>query len=228
MHYLRGLAGFYFYLRYKKTGNSMILMFIIVVWINALNTLSYPFTFNTWYRPFGFAVFTVSSILMGIGFIIIALSEEKIVIKESEQKITLLLEEKKLLLREVHHRIKNNMNTIRGLLTLQLSAVEDPRVIASLSDAESRVQSMILLYEKLYSGENYRELSIKDYLESLIVEVVGSFHNSSIVKIETEIDDVILNVNMLTPIGIITNELITNIMKYAFYRERERNNNRIS
>jgi len=142
----------------------------------------------------------------------VALSERKL----SEEIVKSLLAEKELLLQEVHHRIKNNMNTIKGLLTLQLTAEENPKVTASLRDAESRVQSMIMLYDRLYCTDNYRELPIKEYLERLADEIVGSFPNSGIIKIETNIDDIILNVAILTPLGIIVNELFTNIMKYAF------------
>jgi len=136
--------------------------------------------------------------------------------KNDEERIKNLLKEKELLLNEVHHRIKNNMNTIKGLLTLQLTAEENPEAAASIRDAESRVQSMIMLYDRLYCTENYRELSVKDYFERLAEEIVGSFPNREVVKIETEIEDFILNVTILAPLGIIVNELFTNIMKYAF------------
>ncbi len=140
--------------------------------------------------------------------------------KEAEQKIKSLLLEKELLLKEVHHRIKNNMSTIKGLLTLQISAESDQSVISSLKDAENRVQSMIMLYEKLYCTDNFRELSIKDYLEPLAKEIIGSYSNNSIVEIKTHIEDFIINIQLLTPIGIIVNELLTNIMKYAFTEKK--------
>ena len=140
--------------------------------------------------------------------------------KTAQERINNLLKEKELLLQEVHHRIKNNMNTIKGLLTLQLTAEDNPSVAASLRDAESRVQSMIMLYDRLYCTDNYRELSVKDYLQSLAEEIIGSFPNRGIVKIETSMEDFILNISLLTPLGIIVNELLTNMMKYAF-KERE-------
>ncbi len=141
-----------------------------------------------------------------------ALAERKI----SEQKVITLLAEKNLLLREVHHRIKNNMNTIKGLLTLQLAAEDNPSVTASLRDAESRIQSMIILYDRLYCTDNYRELSVKGYLVQLAMEIIGSFSGKPVVNITTNIEDYIINVQILTPLGIIINELLTNIMKYAF------------
>ena len=136
--------------------------------------------------------------------------------KMAEEKISLLLAEKELLLKEVHHRIKNNMNTIKGLLTLQIHSEENPQIVSSLQSAENRVYSMIMLYDRLYSTNNYRELSVKEYLEPLTAEIIGSFPGNNNVIIETDIDDFILNVRLLSPLGIIANELLTNIMKYAF------------
>jgi two-component sensor histidine kinase len=126
------------------------------------------------------------------------------------------LNEKELFLKEVHHRIKNNMNTIKGLLTLQIFNLKDPVCMVPLKDAESRVQSMIVLYDKLYCSQNYRELSVRDYIQGLAEEIVYNFPNNSIVQVNTLIEDFILNVKLLAPLGIIVNEVITNIMKHAF------------
>jgi two-component sensor histidine kinase len=75
---------------------------------------------------------------------------------------------------------------------------------------------MIMLYDRLYCTDNYRELSVRDYLQPLTEEVLGSFPGRSGIRIETDIEDFILNIQMLTPLGIIVNELLTNIMKHAF------------
>ncbi len=136
--------------------------------------------------------------------------------KLAEEKIKSLLEEKELLLKEVHHRIKNNMNTISSILSLQAGALTEPSAIRALNDAKNRVVSMAVLYDKLYRSENLREMSIKEYLPSLVDEIVANFPNSRSVKIEKKIDDFILDVKKLQPLGIIVNELLTNIMKYAF------------
>jgi len=141
--------------------------------------------------------------------------------KNAENKIKNMLAEKELLLVEVHHRIKNNMNTIKGLLSLQSSAEKEPSVVASLREAESRVQSIIMLYDRLYCTDNYRELSVKTYFEALVAEIVGGYRSSNKITTKTDIQDVILNIQLLTPLGIIVNELISNIMKHAFNgRER--------
>lgn len=136
--------------------------------------------------------------------------------KTDEERIKALLAEKELLLREVHHRIKNNMNTIKGLLTMQIEAERNPETKASLRDAESRVQSIILLYDRLYCTENYREISVRQYIQPLTAEIVHGFPGSDAVTIQTDIEDFILNVQYLIPLGIIINEILTNMMKYAF------------
>lgn len=136
--------------------------------------------------------------------------------KYAEEKIQNLLNEKDILLKEVHHRIKNNMNTIKGLLTLQLDNINEPSYSALLLDLENRVQSMIVLYDKLYCSENYRELSVKNYLPALTEEIICTFPNRGIVELQIDIEDIVLNVNMLAPLGIVVNELLTNIMKHAF------------
>ena len=104
--------------------------------------------------------------------------------KAAEEKIKNLLTEKELILQEVHHRIKNNMNTIRGLLYLQAVEMEDPTAAAALHDAENRVQSMMILYDKLYCSHDFREISVKSYLGPLVDEILENFLNRRIVQVE--------------------------------------------
>jgi PAS domain S-box-containing protein len=136
--------------------------------------------------------------------------------KLAEEKIKTLLDEKELLLREVHHRIKNNMLTITSLLFLQTESLQDSAAISALNDAVSRIQSMVVLYDKLYRSSNFNELSVLEYLSPLVDEIVNNFPNYQIVKIEKVIEDFILPTATLFPIGIMINELLTNAMKYAF------------
>jgi PAS domain S-box-containing protein len=136
--------------------------------------------------------------------------------KIAEEKIKSLLAEKELLLKEVHHRIKNNMSTMMSLLLLQSKAQKNPEAGKALKDAMNRLQSMEVLYEKLYRSEDFREISIKDYLPPLINEIVGTFPHKNKVTMETEMADLVLSARILSPLGIIMNELITNSMKYAF------------
>jgi two-component sensor histidine kinase len=135
---------------------------------------------------------------------------------KNEETVKSLLVEKEFILKEVHHRIKNNMTTIIALLNLQTGTVKDISAVTAIKEAESRVRSMMVLYDKLYLSENFNHLSVKDYLSSLIDEIIMNFPNRGSVAVIKNIDDFILDSKSLFSVGIIINELLTNIMKYAF------------
>lgn len=134
----------------------------------------------------------------------------------AEQEIKRLLMEKELLLQEVHHRIKNNMNTISVLLHLQSASMQDRGAADALLDARSRVLSMMLIYDKLYDSRDFRSISTTSYFPDLINEISSTFPGYERITIETRIDDCILDSKILAPAGIIINELLTNAFKYAF------------
>lgn len=136
--------------------------------------------------------------------------------KKAEEKVKSLLAEKELILKEVHHRIKNNMLTLTSLFALQASNLENPTVIAALEDPSRRVESMMMLYSKMYQTTNFTAISVAEYLPELINEIVSNFCISATIKVDLNIEDFILDVNKMQPLGIIINELITNSMKYAF------------
>lgn len=136
--------------------------------------------------------------------------------KRSEEKIRSLLAEKEIILKEVHHRIKNNMSNIKGLLYLQAETLTDNAAIAALNDAQRRIESMMLLYDKLYRSDGFQELPVNEYLPVLVNEIISNFSNRGIVKTENMIDEFIVDTETLFALGIIINEVITNIMKYAF------------
>ncbi len=134
----------------------------------------------------------------------------------SEERIRSLLSEKELILKEVHHRIKNNMNTVSSLLSLQAGSLKDPAAILAVRDAESRVTSMALLYEKLYRTNDFQRLSVKDYLAALVDEVVANFARGQNIQVRKDLHDFSLDAALIPPLGILINELLTNAMKYAF------------
>lgn len=136
--------------------------------------------------------------------------------KRAEGKIIALLREKELLLKEVHHRVKNNLHLVSSLLSLQAEAMGDPDVAAALLDAKGRLHSMALLYDRLFLTGGLAEMSVADFLPMLAREAVTAFPSSSKVSVETDIEDFELSVKKLTSLGIIVNELATNSMKYAF------------
>ena len=136
--------------------------------------------------------------------------------KEYEKKIEKLLADKELLLKEVHHRIKNNMNTISSLLFLQAETVGEPAAVNALHDAIHRIQSMSILYDKLYRSDDYTVLSVREYLSALVDDVLANFPNGMQVTARKDMQEFTLDARRLQPLGIIVNELLTNTMKYAF------------
>jgi PAS domain S-box-containing protein len=135
--------------------------------------------------------------------------------KKSENEIKSLLHDKEVLLKEVHHRIKNNITTIESLLSMQADSITNPEAITALQDAISRVTSMRVLYDKLLISEEYRDLPVKDYLEDLIDCILPPTETAHI-SVEKRIAEFSLPSKQLFTIGIILNELLTNITKYAF------------
>lgn len=136
--------------------------------------------------------------------------------KESENKIQSLLSEKELLLKETHHRIKNNMNAVYGMLYMQAEDLNDTDSAIILKDAASRVSSMMVLYDKLYRSDDHIEIDISDYLTSLINKIFTVYNSPVPIERKVEIESFTLSSKILSPLGVIINELISNSMKYAF------------
>ncbi|HBC73937.1 MAG: hypothetical protein A2008_05440 [Candidatus Wallbacteria bacterium GWC2_49_35] len=136
--------------------------------------------------------------------------------KLAEEKLQLLVEEKEMMLKEVHHRIRNNLNAIDGLISLQMDALSEPSAADALNDTRSRMLSMMLIYDKLYRSENFMEISFRQYLSPLVDGIISIFPTRAAIKTEKIIDDFIIDSRRLSYIGIIVNECLTNIMKYAF------------
>ena len=136
--------------------------------------------------------------------------------KLAVEKIEALLDDKEELLKEVHHRIKNNMYAIKNLLAIQASSVSEIAGRANLLEAASRVQSMMMLYDHLLQSSDYLSVSTRAFLSSLAEAVVADFAGDVPVALEMEIADCLLCSGKTQPLGLILNELLTNSMKHAF------------
>jgi PAS domain S-box-containing protein len=142
--------------------------------------------------------------------------------KEKERRIVSLLADKDRLIKEVHHRTKNNLSTISSLLSLQASQSSVDAVAEALNDAKARVNAMQGIYGKLYNSDSYEEIDLAASLESLAADLVyaGSIGDSR-VRLTTDLESVIVPTDVSIPVGLIVNELVTNALKYAFPNHTE-------
>jgi PAS domain S-box-containing protein len=141
--------------------------------------------------------------------------------KLAEIRIRNLLLEKEILLKEVHHRIKNNMQAIAGLLSIHSNSIENKEASEILLDAMNRINGMSILYDKLYRTTDFIEVSAKEYLSELVDKILEVNFSSKPIEIEKNIEEFNLNTKILFPLGIIINEVITNSLKYAFKSSNE-------
>jgi PAS domain S-box-containing protein len=137
--------------------------------------------------------------------------------KESEVRIKASLEEKEVLLKEIHHRVKNNLQIVSSLLQLQASYIKDTESLAIFEESRDRVKSMALIHEQLYQSNDLAQIDFPEYLRSLL-NMVMSAHRTNRTRVETKlhVDPVSLDLDTAIPVGLITNELVTNSLKYAF------------
>ncbi|MBN1327233.1 MAG: PAS domain S-box protein [Candidatus Cloacimonetes bacterium] len=137
--------------------------------------------------------------------------------KISEGKIKSSLREKDILLKEVYHRVKNNMQVISSLLKLQSQHTSDQKAIDMLRESQNRVRSMSLIHEKLYLSENLEKIDFANYIRSLTTFLFSSFSiNPNNVKLQVEVRDVYLDINKAIPCGLMVNELVSNALKHGF------------
>jgi PAS domain S-box-containing protein len=137
--------------------------------------------------------------------------------KISEQKISRSLKEKELLLKEIHHRVKNNLQVVSSLLKLQSGYVKDENSLDILIDSQNRVRSMALVHQKLYQSEDFSEIDFSEYLKQLSQHLFNVYKTkSNELEISINSGNVNLSIDLAIPCGLILNELISNSLKYAF------------
>ncbi|OHD27457.1 MAG: hypothetical protein A2086_11855 [Spirochaetes bacterium GWD1_27_9] len=137
--------------------------------------------------------------------------------KKAEDELNQSLNEKELLLAEIHHRVKNNLQVVSAIIKLETSFIKDNETIKHLNNTSSRIDTMGLLHKKLYLSKDFRSIDMYDYIKSIVEQVVSiQFFKINNIKISYDIENVFMNIETAMPCGMIINEIITNSFKYAF------------
>ncbi len=144
--------------------------------------------------------------------------------KENQEKIKKSLQEKDILLREIHHRVKNNLQVISSLLNLQSKSIDNEKYLNIFKESQNRIRTMALVHEKLYQSENLGHINLSEYLYNVAVNLFHSYNSlSHNIKLESDIQDISMDIELAIPCGLIVNELISNSIKYAFPEDKKGN-----
>ncbi|MEN9440125.1 MAG: hypothetical protein RLZ33_201 [Bacteroidota bacterium] len=166
-----------------------------------------------WIELFINPIFDIEGQVTEISLVAHDITEKKL----SEKEIVESLKEKEVLLKEIHHRVKNNLQVISSILNLQSSFVKDEKTLEILDESRNRIRSMAIIHENLYRTTNFSSINFSSYLQNLCINLISSYHvYSGVVEFKDEMEHVDLVLDQAIPCGLLVNELITNSIKYAF------------
>lgn len=129
--------------------------------------------------------------------------------------------ENEILIKEIHHRVKNNLEIVTSLLALQSAQIDDPKTKDAIIESQSRINSIGIIHQKLYQGTNLGKVEMKDYLLSLSESILDSFGVEDRIELKIGMENLDLDIDTAIPLGLIINELLTNSIKYAFPRDQK-------
>ncbi len=140
--------------------------------------------------------------------------------KHAEEQIKASLSEKEILLKEIHHRVKNNMQVISSLLNMQSRYLTDTKAIDIFLASMDRIRSMSLIHNHLYRSESLSRIDVRDYIRDLSGSLLNTYSVDTLVELNTDITPLSLTIDTVLPLGLLVNELLTNALKHAFPGER--------
>lgn len=163
------------------------------------------------------------AVLGGIGFYLYQVKKKTS--EELSQKnaiITEALHEKEVLMQEIHHRVKNNLQVVSSLLSIQSRHLTDNQAIEAIKEGQNRVKTMGLIHQSLYQENDFRGVNMKNYISKLAKNLFNSYNiQPEKIQLKTEINELNLDIDTVVPLGLIINELVTNALKYAFPNDKK-------
>ena len=141
--------------------------------------------------------------------------------KKSNDEMAGSLKEKEVMLKEIHHRVKNNLQIISSILNLQSSFVTDENTLEILQESRNRIRSMAIIHENLYRTEDFSSINFADYLMNLVTNLIASYRIRVDIELSSDIEKINLLLDQAIPCGLLANELITNSLKYAWPNDED-------
>lgn len=141
--------------------------------------------------------------------------------KKSSDEIVESLKEKEVMLKEIHHRVKNNLQIISSILNLQSSFVSDENTLEILQESRNRIRSMAIIHENLYRTEDFSSINFADYLYNLVTNLIASYRIHGNIHLDADVEEIDIILDQAIPCGLLVNELITNSLKYAWVNDEE-------
>lgn len=142
--------------------------------------------------------------------------------RQAEEALKASLLEKEILLKEIHHRVKNNMQVISSLINLQARHLKDKAAIEMFKESQNRIRSMALVHERFYQSKDFSHIDFSEYIRRLVIHIFQTYQvDPGLIQFEVEVETVSLNINTAIPSGLIVNELISNALKHAFPGKRQ-------